>query len=60
MQLLTTKFNLNKLLKKNKKSLNEISIIINIFFLFILLLEFFIPNNFILREIQIFLAVFFI
>lgn len=60
MEQLKTEFNLNKLLKKNKKSLNEISIIINIFFLFILLLEFFIPNNFILREIQIFLAVFFI
>lgn len=49
-----------KFLKKYKKTLNEISIIINIFFLFVLLFEFFVPNSIVLRDIQIVLGIFFI
>ena len=44
-----------KYIKKNKKTLNELSIIVNIFFLFILLFEFFVPNSIVLRDIQIIL-----
>ena len=46
--------NLTKFLKKNKKILNEISIVINIFFLGILFFEFFFPENLVLINIQIF------
>ncbi|MCP4523852.1 MAG: potassium channel family protein [Candidatus Gracilibacteria bacterium] len=53
-------FSLKHYLKDNKKILNETSIVINIFFLFILLFEFFVPNNEILKYIQIFLGGFFI
>lgn len=54
------KKSLSKYIKKHKKTLNEISIIINIFFLFVLLFEFFVPNSIVLRDIQIVLGVIFI
>jgi voltage-gated potassium channel len=54
------KLSLSKYIRKNKKTLNEISIIINIFFLFVLLFEFFVPNSIVLRDIQIILWIFFI
>jgi len=50
----------SKYIKKHRKTLNEISIIINVFFLFVLLFEFFVPNNNILKNIQIILWCLFI
>lgn len=49
-----------KHIRENKKILNEISIVINIFFLAILLFEFFFPSNFTLKYIQILLWIYFI
>ena len=49
------KLTFHKYIKKHKKKLNEISIIINVFFLFVLLFEFFVPNSIVLRDIQLIL-----
>ncbi len=49
-----------KYIKRNKEILNEISLIVNICFLFILFFEFFLPKDEFLKNIQLMLGVFFI
>lgn len=49
-----------KYIKKHKRWLNEASIVINIFFLIVLFFEFFFPENSFLKNLQIWLWVYFI
>lgn len=49
-----------KYIKKHKEVLNEISLVINICFLFILFFEFFLPKDEFLKNIQLILGAFFV